>query len=118
MSWLRPDNVRPSDYDPEKRVAGLVERLGQLSGQITDVFNKVDPLYCFYGDNVDEYVGYVERFFSQLGSRDFSQLTDEGITAMVRGSFHESQIVKGFLDEKDLELLVQKIIQLRNTPAT
>lgn len=91
----------------------MVERLGKLSGQIVNVFNEVDPFHCFYGENVDEYVGYIERFFSQLGERDFSALTDEEIKDLVRGSFHASQIEQRFVEQADLDELAKKIILVR-----
>ena len=77
-------------------------------------FNEVDPLHVFYDANADEYVGYIRRFFKQLEGRDFQTLSDENIAAVVRGSFHPSQIEKGFVDSKDLESLIKKIIEIRN----
>ena len=95
----------------------MVERLGTTSEAIMRIFNEVDPLHCFYGNNVDEYVGYAERIFSRLGDRKFSDINDQDIAALVRSSFHASQIEQGFLDERDLEVLTQKIIQLRDNPS-
>ncbi len=114
MSWLRPDSGSPSDYDPEVRFAEMISRLGPLSEKIAHTFNDVDPLHVFYGNNPDEYVGYVERLFSALEGRDFSTLSDQDLSGLVRGSFHQSQIEQGFLTAEDLQVLIQKMIDLRN----
>ncbi len=87
---------------------------GELGPLILNVFNEVDPLHAFFGENVDEYAGYVERFFRQLGDRNFKTLTDEEIEKIVRGSFHESQIDKGFVDEDAIEALVHGIIAIQH----
>lgn len=79
-----------------------------------EVFNEVDPLHCFFGENIDEYAGYVERFFRQLADRDFSNLTDKEIEELVRGSFHKSQIDKGFVTREDIEALIHGILAIQH----
>ncbi len=113
MSWLNPEKIPPSDYDPHRIVNEMVEKHGSLSGKILEAFNSSDPLHVFYGDNIDEYHGYVERFMRQLGDRDLSTLSDHEVEGLIRGSFHPSQIDKGFIDSKDLTDLVQRVIALR-----
>ncbi len=114
MSWLRPDKITPSNYDPQERVNVMVEKYGQLGKNIIQAFNDADPLHCFYGVNVDEYVGYVNKIFAQIGDRDFQTLTNEEINALVRGSFSPDQIAQGFADPADIAELTQKIITLRD----
>ena len=113
MSWLKPGNIPDSGHDAERSVDRMAQKHGRLGAGILDAFNQSDPLHVFFGENSDEYLGYVDRFMQQLGDRDFQKLSDEEIAELVRRSFHKSQIEKGFADPKDLEELTHRIIQLK-----
>lgn len=113
MSWLKPENIPHNNYAPDEIVESMVREHGELSRFILELFNEADPLHVFYGNNTDEYLGYVERFFRQLAGRDLQTLSDEEVSMLVRNSFHASQIKKGFADPKDLDELVQRICALR-----
>src|SRR3989344_375309 len=110
MSWLRPDKIPRSEYSPQEAVKRRIGEYGELGASILDVFNEVDPLHCFFGQNVDEYSGYVERFFKKLGGRDFKTLTGSEVEELVKGSFHDEQIAKGFVDKDAIEALIHGII--------
>jgi|SRR3989344_2969776 len=110
MSWLKPDKIPYSGDGAQKRVDRLVEEHGVLGSAVLEAFNEVDPLHCFFGENVDEYAGYVERFFKKLGGRDFKTLTGSEVEELVKGSFHDEQIAKGFVDKDAIEALIHGII--------
>lgn len=112
MSWLDTRKIQPSDYNPDEKVEFLIREKGELAARILDAFNQTDPLRCFYGDNIDEYVGYVHRFLRQVEGKDFYNLSDEEIDVMIRKSFHEGQIGK-FAEEGDVARLIETIKALR-----
>lgn len=115
MSWLKPENIPPSDYDPHKVVEAMVEKHGKLSRAILSAFNEIDPLHVFYGDNVDEYHGYAERFMTQLGDKDLNALTEPEVVDLVRKSFHADQIAKGFVQEYDIVNIAKEIYAHRTS---
>ena len=108
MSWLNPEHVSPSDYDPNKRVDALIEKFGETANGVLNCFNYRDPLHVLFGDNTDEYVGYVERFMGGLGEREVSTLNHDDVTQIVRNSFHKDQIGK-FVSEEDMAKLIHDI---------
>lgn len=114
MSWLKPENFPPSDYDPQQVVREMMEKHGKLSRSILDAFNNIDPLHVFYGENVDEYHGYVERFMSQLGAGDLTSFSDDEIKSFVSSSFHQSQVDQGFVTPENISQLAKEIMAVRD----
>lgn len=114
MSWLKPGNITPSDYDPQERVEAFNAQKGEIAEKIRQAFNRIDPLKCFYGDDVnpDEYLGYVSRFLNKFGQKDFNSLSEEEIADFIRVSFHPGQIGK-FAQEEDIVRLIDKVKGLR-----
>jgi hypothetical protein len=111
MSWLKPENIPPSDYDPRKVVEAMTKKYGKVSEMVLAAFNHTDPLHVFFGENVDEYHGYAERFMQQLGDRNIKAPTEQEVTDLVRKSFHQDQITKGFVQETDITSIAKRIIE-------
>lgn len=111
MSWLKPENIQPSDYDPRKVVEAMTKRYGVISEIVLAAFTKTDPLHVFFGENIDEYHGYAERFMQQLGDRNIKALTEQEVTDLVRSSFHQDLITKGFVQETDITSIAKRIVE-------
>ncbi len=102
MSWLNPDKVPHSNYNPDERVKSLEKEYPLYGEIILSAFNKIDPLHVFYDVNSDEYLGYAERFLKQVGDRSILELKVEDIREMALNSFHKDQIGK-FASTEDIE---------------
>ncbi len=113
MSWLKPGEIPYSDYSPEQSIAKAIEKYGIFLEKVLGVFNEVDPLHVFYGNNPDEYLRYVERFITQLADRNLKELGEEEIADIVRACFGKSQIEGGFISKEDLDNLIQRICGLK-----
>jgi len=108
MSWLNPNEIPSSGYDPKKKVDLIVEQYCEDGRKILNCFNEVDPLHVFFGNNVDEYTNYVDRFMKALGERAIGALNHDEVSEVVRKSFHPDQIGK-FASEEDINKLIREI---------
>lgn len=88
----------------------MAKKYGVVSEMVLAAFTQTDPLHVFYGENVDEYHGYAERFMQQLGDRDVNALTEPEVVEIVRKSFHADQITKGFVQEDDIVNIAKRIV--------
>lgn len=113
MSWLKPGEIPYSDYSSEDSVTKAIEKHGILLGKVLEIFNEVDPLHVFYGNNPDEYLHYVERLIGKLSGRNLKELDYKERAEIVRACFGKSQIEEGFVSEKDLDALIQRICDLK-----
>jgi hypothetical protein len=112
MSWLKPENIQPSDYDPQTKVARFMEQHGVVGRRILEALNGVDPLHCLFDNNPDEYVGEARKIITLLGERDLTLLSVPEITDLVRESFGTS-VTNGFVETSDVDAIAQKIIAQR-----
>lgn len=112
MSWLKPEYIQPSDYDPQTKVAQFVEQNGETGRQILEALNGVDPLHCLFDNNPDEYVGEARKIIATLGDRRLDALTTTEITSLIRESFGSS-VTNGFVEAADVDAIAQKIISGR-----
>ena len=110
MSWLT-SRAGPHTYDPRKRVAGFVSEHGDLAEIVLDAFNTVDPLHCYYGEDInpDEYLGYAMRFIATFKADSSESKVRELFTDIVRTSFHAEQVSRGFVTEEDIASIAELI---------
>ena len=109
MSWLRPEGVQPSDYDPETRVHDFFQEYPESGERVLKSFTEVDPFQVFFGNNPDEYLGYAKRFMNALEGKDLGALSEQEVVGLIRNAFHVSQIEQGLVQEKNIEDIAKKI---------
>lgn len=107
-------------YNPKTKVADFVAKHGELGRLVLEVFNTVNPLRCYYGDdcNPDEYLGYAERFITALeresiflnGSRK-AEVLSGFVLELFRRCFGPTQIVEGWVSESAIEMLRSELFR-------
>lgn len=99
-------------YDPHKRVAEFHAQHGALAIVTLEAWNDVDPFHCFFGFNVDEYLGYAERFVA-LSIHTFDHINPSlrGVKELVRRSFHAVQVIEGDATPKIIYRIANTILQ-------
>jgi hypothetical protein len=112
MSWLKPDNIEPSDYDPQAKVVRFLEQHSDLGRRVLEALNSVDPLHALFGNNPDEYVGEAKKIIQGLAGRTVESLTNQEIIKLVGDSFGSS-LADGFIEAKSVELIAEQILAVR-----
>lgn len=104
MTWLKPENITDSMYDPETTLKSVVDwtepEWRVVFFIVLEVWNEVNPLNTYYGDdcNPDEYAGHAERFIKGLRAELITwevqpkQTSPFILVELVRRSFHSSQV--------------------------
>ena len=107
-------------YNPQALVLSFTKEYGELGILVLEIFNTIDPLSCYYGDdcNPDEYLGYAKRFITSL-EQDSIWLNNsrrvEVLPAFVlelfRRCFSTSQIAEGWVSEAAITALRDTLLQ-------
>lgn len=105
MDWLKPQNIQKTTSNLEQNRERFLRGKDKVAKIVLDAFNSIDPLHVFYDENCDEYFGYVERFMKLLGGRNLNDLKVEQIIELVKNSFYEEQVEKGFVGAEDIKYL-------------
>lgn len=110
MSWLRPEGIQPSDYDPEDRVSAFFKEYPKTGELVLKAFTEVDPFKIVFGNNPDEYLGYAKRCIQALGDDTLGTIGEEELMLRVRNAFHASQIEQQLVDDEKIQEIARKIL--------